>query len=88
MKIASIETTRLSIPFTDGGSGEGMTPSAWNKLDFVLVRIETETGLVGWGEAFGYFCEGFRMPALRDVAAGAGGRRPKASREGTRGSWA
>jgi hypothetical protein len=30
-------------------------------------------------------CEGFRMPAGRDVAGSAGGRRPKASREGTRG---
>ena len=30
-------------------------------------------------------CEGFRMPADRGGAAGAEGRRPKASREGTRG---
>jgi ABC-type glycerol-3-phosphate transport system substrate-binding protein len=34
--------------------------------------------------AFG-FCEGFRMPAGRGGAAGAEGRRPKASKEGTRG---
>jgi hypothetical protein len=30
------------------------------------------------------FCEGFRMPAGRDIAGSTEGRRPKASREGTR----
>lgn len=58
MKIAKIETMRLDIPFTDGGAGVGMTPSTWNQLDMVLVRIETDTGIVGWGEAFSYFCAG------------------------------
>jgi hypothetical protein len=33
-------------------------------------------------------CEGFRMPAGRDVAGSAEGRRPKAAREGTRGGRA
>lgn len=56
MRIKSIQTHLLSIPFTDGGKGEGLTPSAWTHLDFALIRIETECGLVGWGEAFSYFC--------------------------------
>jgi hypothetical protein len=30
---------------------------------------------------------GFRMPAGRDLSAGAEGRRPKAPQEGTRGGW-
>ena len=58
MKIAAAEAIRLTIPFSDGGRGVGMTPSAWNRLDFVLVRLQTDTGLVGWGEAFSYFCAG------------------------------
>ena len=32
-------------------------------------------------------CEGFRMPARRDLSSRAESRRPKASREGTRGVW-
>jgi len=32
--------------------------------------------------------EGFRMAARRELSAGAEGRRPKASQEGTRGGWA
>ncbi len=31
-------------------------PSPWISLDFTLVKIETDTGLIGWGEGFGYFC--------------------------------
>ncbi|QEL27298.1 mandelate racemase/muconate lactonizing enzyme family protein (plasmid) [Bosea sp. F3-2] len=58
MRIAAAESIRLAIPFSDGGRGEGMTPSTWNQLDTVLVRLESDTGLVGWGEAFAYFCAG------------------------------
>jgi L-alanine-DL-glutamate epimerase-like enolase superfamily enzyme len=56
MKIISVTPVVLSIPFDAGGSGEGIMPTTWNTLDFCLVRIETDTGLVGWGEGFGYFC--------------------------------
>lgn len=56
MKIASVEPILLEIPFDSGGRGEGIMPTTWDTLDFCLVRIETDSGLVGWGEAFGYFC--------------------------------
>jgi L-alanine-DL-glutamate epimerase-like enolase superfamily enzyme len=65
VKIASVETLLLSIPFVDGGRGEGMTPSAWNRLETVLVKIVTTDGLVGWGESFGYFC-GAAVKAMLD----------------------
>lgn len=57
MKIAKIEPILIDIPFEDGGTGLGMTPNRWNSLQMVLVRVETDNGLVGWGEAFGYFCQ-------------------------------
>lgn len=56
MKITSVEPIVLRIPFTDGSSGLGLFPSAWTQHEIVLVRIETDNGLVGWGEGFGYFC--------------------------------
>ncbi len=56
MKITSVAAQILDIPFSDGGTGEGLTPTAWRSLETVLIRIETDTGLTGWGEAFGYFC--------------------------------
>ena len=54
--VTSVEPIALRIPFSDGSSGAGLFPSAWNEFDIVLVRIETDDGLVGWGEGFGYFC--------------------------------
>ncbi len=55
MKIAKVETQIVDIPFVDGGKGEGITPTTWNRLEILLVRVEDEAGNVGWGEGFGYF---------------------------------
>lgn len=56
MQITEAEVIRLSVPFEDGGKGEGLFHKRWRSLDFVLLRLETDTGLVGWGEAFSYSC--------------------------------
>ena len=69
MKIKSIDTIQLRIPFEDGGSGLGMTPQRWNAFDMVLVRVETESGLVGWGEAFAYFCRRSVASLIEDLVA-------------------
>src|SRR4051794_31267883 len=69
MKITAVDPIVLRIPFQDGGTGLGMTPQRWAVLDTVLVRIETDTGLVGWGEAFGYFCHRAVAAAVTDLAA-------------------
>ncbi len=53
MKIAKIDTHLVRLPYTTGGSGNIGTMD-WTTLDYVLVRIETEGGLVGWGDAFAY----------------------------------
>ncbi|MDH2350516.1 mandelate racemase/muconate lactonizing enzyme family protein [Bradyrhizobium sp. SSUT112] len=55
-KIVSLKTFPVRIPFADGGSGTGGTPSRWHTLDMVLIRVEDEAGIVGWGDAFAYFC--------------------------------
>lgn len=55
MRIGSVETTIVEIPFDDGGKGEGITPTTWNTLEILLVRLTDEAGNVGWGEGFGYF---------------------------------
>ena len=53
MKIAKAETILLSMPFEAGGTPPwsfGGKPA--NSFDVLLVRLETDNGLVGWGEAF------------------------------------
>jgi len=56
MKIQTIETIVLRIPFTTGGSADADSwgGKAWETADALLVKITTDEGLVGWGEAFGY----------------------------------
>jgi L-alanine-DL-glutamate epimerase-like enolase superfamily enzyme len=68
-RIRSIEPIVLRIPFQDGGAGIGLTPQRWDHLDIVLVRVEAEDGLVGWGEAFGYVCWRAVAAALADMVA-------------------
>lgn len=52
-RIAKAESFLVSIPFESGGTPPwsfGGEPR--NEFDIMLVRLETEDGLVGWGEAF------------------------------------
>ncbi|MDA7947743.1 MAG: mandelate racemase/muconate lactonizing enzyme family protein [Hyphomicrobiaceae bacterium] len=52
-KIANAEAILVSIPFESGGTPPwsfGGAPR--NAFDIMLVRLETEDGIVGWGEAF------------------------------------
>jgi D-galactarolactone cycloisomerase len=56
MKIASVDTVPLAIPHDHGGPPTGFGGSSWPTLSILLVRVETDTGLVGWGEAFSYGC--------------------------------
>ncbi len=67
MQITEAEVIHLKIPFRDGGRGEGLFHQRWTELDFVLLKIETDTGLTGWGEAFAYSCAGAVASILRSA---------------------
>ena len=56
MMITGIETVPLRIPFKAGTKSDA---SAWGDsnlpaADSLLVKVTTDQGLVGWGEAFGF----------------------------------
>ena len=69
MKIASVEAVPLSIPCRYGAEGWTLGAGGWKALDFCLVRVQTDTGLVGWGEAFSYSCRRAVASAVRDMIA-------------------
>ena len=69
MKITSVEPIVLEIPFDHGGAPFGWGGQAWTRLSIVLVRVETDAGIVGWGEAFSYACRGAVHAALKDMIA-------------------
>ena len=62
MKITQVTAVPLSIPFQHGLGGERM-------LDFCLVRVETDAGIVGWGDAFAYNCRSTVAAAVNDMIA-------------------
>ena len=56
MKIESIESLVVCIPYTTGGSADADAwgGTTWKTADALLVKVTTDAGIVGWGEAFGY----------------------------------
>jgi L-alanine-DL-glutamate epimerase-like enolase superfamily enzyme len=67
--ITAVEAVPLTIPFRYGAEGWKLGSGGWKALDFCLVRVETDAGLVGWGEAFSYSCRRAVAAAVRDMIA-------------------
>ena len=57
MKIKHIEVIELEMPFSRGAEKNGDVGFLnWGKLDFCLIKVETDDGLIGWGDAFSFQC--------------------------------
>ncbi len=69
MKIIHVEAVPLSIPCHYGAEGWSLGAGGWKALDFCLVRVDTDAGITGWGEAFSYSCRRAVVAALRDMIA-------------------
>jgi len=69
VKIVRIEAVPLSIPCHYGAEGWSLGAGGWKALDFCLVRVDTDAGITGWGEAFSYSCRRAVAAAVRDMIA-------------------
>ena len=69
MKIAKIDAIPLKIPFSIGPLTPKSGGQPWLAQEIVLVRVETDDGLVGWGEAFSYSCQRAVVAAIEDMIA-------------------
>jgi L-alanine-DL-glutamate epimerase-like enolase superfamily enzyme len=54
MKITRVETLVLNLPMIIDGATPMLGGRARTSIDMLLVRIETDAGVTGWGEAFGH----------------------------------
>jgi L-alanine-DL-glutamate epimerase-like enolase superfamily enzyme len=77
MRVATVEGFHLVIP----GRYQGPAPrgmAQWSSVEMLLVRVETESGIVGWGESFAYLGAATTRAALETLVAplciGADGR--------------
>ena len=54
MKITKIDVITIGLPFENPGPESSFAIADKNFLKSLLIKIETDKGLIGWGEAFGY----------------------------------
>jgi L-alanine-DL-glutamate epimerase-like enolase superfamily enzyme len=54
MKITQVETFWTQTPFDMGGKPAVMGGLNWQTMNTVWLRVVTDSGLEGWGEAFGH----------------------------------
>jgi len=69
MKIVRVEAIPLSVPCRYGAEGWSLGAGGWKALEFCLVRVDTDAGITGWGEAFSYSCRRAVVAAVRDMIA-------------------
>ena len=69
MLIAAVESSVVSVPFSMGGPHPLFAGQPWDRLEILLVRVETDDGLVGWGEAFGHAAIAATRAALDSIVA-------------------
>jgi D-galactarolactone cycloisomerase len=54
MKITRVESIVLNLPMVIDGATPMLGGRARTSIDMLLVRVDTDGGLTGWGEAFGH----------------------------------
>ena len=54
MKITNIEAKPIPIPFTQGGNSTNFIAGDGHELGHLLIKVETDEGITGYGEAFGF----------------------------------
>ena len=69
MLITAIESLVVSLPFDMGGPHPLFAGQPWDHLDILAVKVETDDGLVGWGEAFGHTAIPATKAALDTIVA-------------------
>lgn len=68
MKIARVEAIHLAIPSRYGGPAP-QGAAQWPQVQMLLVRVETDTGVAGWGESFGHMACATTKVALETLVA-------------------
>ena len=69
MKITSIETSIVALPFDMGGPPTVFAGKPWTHLEILLVKVNTDAGISGWGEAFGHVVNASTKAALDTLVA-------------------
>src|ERR1044071_3999216 len=69
MLITDVRAHHVRIPYDAGVASFKQGASAIAALDIVLVEVSTDTGLTGWGDAWGYVCPQTTSAAIAEMIA-------------------
>src|SRR5947199_1757975 len=65
MKIAKLDSITVRVPFSFGAAPGGPAARTGPTNNIRLVKVQTDTGITGWGEAFCYGCTDAVRAALQ-----------------------
>ena len=70
MKITAVTPILVSLPYDHGATKPERTGmGTWDTVDIIFVRVDTDAGITGWGEAFGHASTPVTMTAASAEAA-------------------
>jgi D-galactarolactone cycloisomerase len=69
MKITRVEPILIAVPYEHGGPKQMRPLGPWTHMETLFVRIDTDAGLTGWGEAFGFAASPLTREAITRVVA-------------------
>lgn len=69
MKITRVEPILIAVPYEHGGPKPIRPSGPWTHMETLLVRIDTDAGITGWGEAFGFAASPLTREAITRAVA-------------------
>src|SRR5262249_10809472 len=70
MKITGVDSILVALPYEHGAPKPARHNFGfWETQDVLLVRVDTDAGITGWGEAFSFNGPSVTQAAIRDVLA-------------------
>lgn len=78
MNITRVEAIHCALPYSYHRPAASSRASGWPTIDTLLIRVETDEGIEGWGEAFGFMsCATTRRAVETLIAPLCTGRDPR-----------
>jgi L-alanine-DL-glutamate epimerase-like enolase superfamily enzyme len=69
MKITSVEPIFVGLPYEHGAPKPLLDGRPWDKQTILFVRVDTDEGVTGWGEAFSIHAAPVTIAAIREIVA-------------------
>jgi L-alanine-DL-glutamate epimerase-like enolase superfamily enzyme len=69
MKITRVEPIHISVPYRYGGGLQKADGIPWHTMETLLLKVDTDAGVTGWGEAFGFSACGLARVAVERALA-------------------